>query len=344
MAMLLFSLSSSMLLLLNKICLHLLPAPSLLSSLQFCVSAFVVLGMKVTGTAVVDDYEWMKVRPYLIYTGIFIACIYCNLRALSGSNVETLICFRTCVPLVVCVLDVVFMDRELPSLRSATALLVLVAGVWCYVATDHAFMIDGFMAYAWASVYACILAIESVVAKHLVGGHLGFKSMWGPTLYSNSLAALPMFMWGIAMQEHEAVASLPATSYMNVAMAWGLSCILGLGISFTGWRVKELLTATSDSVFGIVNKMATVLVNQLIWEKHASPVGVASLVVCLVGAAFYTPAPLRNKHSRQSEESRHHTSANVSGKEAVFALSLGIACIAILSSVGKGYLSGALSK
>ena len=39
----------------------------------------------------------------------------------------------------------------------------------------------------------------------------------------------------------------------------------------------------------------TVLVNVLIWDAHASSAGIASLVVCVGGGAFYQQAPLRNK-------------------------------------------------
>ena len=42
-----------------------------------------------------------------------------------------------------------------------------------------------------------------------------------------------------------------------------------------------------------VNKMLTVLLNVLIWDAHASAVGIASLVVCVLGGALYQQAPLR---------------------------------------------------
>merc|ERR1712205_272376 len=42
-----------------------------------------------------------------------------------------------------------------------------------------------------------------------------------------------------------------------------------------------------------MNKLLTVLINVLIWDKHASPVGIAALCVCLGGGAMYQQAPLR---------------------------------------------------
>jgi hypothetical protein len=80
MAMLAFSAASSSLLLINKLCLHLIPAPSLISSLQFVFCVVFIAGLKMTGTAVVDDFEWAKLKPYVNYTIMFVATIYCNMK------------------------------------------------------------------------------------------------------------------------------------------------------------------------------------------------------------------------------------------------------------------------
>ena len=47
-----------------------------------------------TGLVATDHFEWKKVKPYLIYVGMFVATIYTNMRALQHSNVETIIVFR----------------------------------------------------------------------------------------------------------------------------------------------------------------------------------------------------------------------------------------------------------
>lgn len=53
---------------------------------------------------------------------------YSNMRVLASANVETVIVFRSCAPLCVSMLDYVFYGRELPSRRSAAAMLLIVAG------------------------------------------------------------------------------------------------------------------------------------------------------------------------------------------------------------------------
>mmetsp|Transcript_44173 Transcript_44173/g.147319 ORF Transcript_44173/g.147319 Transcript_44173/m.147319 type:complete len:86 (+) Transcript_44173:1177-1434(+) len=45
--------------------------------------------------------------------------------------------------------------------------------------------------------------------------------------------------------------------------------------------------------------MLTVTVNVLIWDKHASPYGIASLLLCLIGGSLYQQAPLRDALSEE---------------------------------------------
>ena len=40
----------------------------------------------------------------------------------------------------------------------------------------------GGQAYGWALAYFCVLSVEMCWGKHIVGPHLGLKSMWGPVL------------------------------------------------------------------------------------------------------------------------------------------------------------------
>ena len=64
----------------------------------------------------------------------------------------------------------------------------------------------------------------------------------------------------------------------------------GTGISWAGFKCQSCITATAYTVVGVVNKMVTVLANVLIWDQHASGVGIASLLLCLVGGALYQQA------------------------------------------------------
>lgn len=91
----------------------------------------------------------------------------------------------------------------------------------------------------------------------------------------------------------------PATNIMVL-----LSCIMGLGISISGFVCREMVSATSFSVIGNVNKVFTVFVNYFAWSYHASPLGLACLSICIFGGAYYAKV-------RQDEENeKRRSSAN----------------------------------
>ena len=77
-----FSLCSASLLLINKMTLKHLPMPSYVSSLQLVVSRSSSYGLKATRSAEVDDWEWRLLKPYSLYVLMFVATIYCNMKAL----------------------------------------------------------------------------------------------------------------------------------------------------------------------------------------------------------------------------------------------------------------------
>lgn len=159
-ACVLFSACSASLLLLNKLIMVSAPMPSFISTLQFGATVVTALLVMLQGWAKPDPFEWHKVKPYLLYVGMFVTTIYCNFKALEVSNVETLIVARSCVPVTVSFLDFAFLGRRLPSLRSWGAMLLMVSGAAGYVLTDKQFALDGWSAYSWVILYLCVPRLD----------------------------------------------------------------------------------------------------------------------------------------------------------------------------------------
>lgn len=72
-------------------------------------------------------------KRYALYVCAFAAGIYSNMRALSVSNVETIIVFRACTPMCVASIEYLFMNREFPSAKSTGSLVVVMMGAAAYV-------------------------------------------------------------------------------------------------------------------------------------------------------------------------------------------------------------------
>ena len=59
--------------------------------------------------------------------------------------------------------------------------------------------------------------------------------------------------------------------------ALGVSCVLGVAMSYFAFLARSSVSATCFTVIGNVCKVVTVLINVFIWDKHASPTGLAFL-------------------------------------------------------------------
>merc|ERR1740117_1653896 len=85
--------------------------------------------------------------------------------------------------------------------------------------------------------------------------------------------------------------------------------------------------------------MATVLANQLVWDNHASPAGVGALLLCLIGASAYTPAPLRS--DKGSLEAGGGLDKGRSQRCGFAPLIIGVAGIVTTSALVRASLGGA---
>ena len=115
--------------------------------------------------------------------------------------------------------------------------------------------------------------------------------MWGRTFYNNAIAFVPTALLLPLSGEFARFngSQLTVTGVSSLA----LSCVLGVGMSFFSFKLRALVSATSFSVVGNVCKVLTILVNIVIWDKHAGALGTLGLLVCLVASGLYQQAPMR---------------------------------------------------
>jgi len=290
-------------LLVNKLTVHHLPLPGLVTTCQFSLCSVVVFSLKQCGVVVADDFEWEKAKYFLIYVLSFTVGTYTNMKVLSMANVETVIVFRSCTPLAVAFFDTKFYNRALPGARSACSLLLITAGAVLYIATDREFHVNGASAYYWVMVWWVVLVFQLTYGKFLVTG-IPLASLWTPVLYTNTFSILPALIVCTVAGELSPT-RLESVDVTTTALFWLLlSCAIGIGISWAGFWCQSLVSATTYTVVGVMNKMLTVTVNVMIWDKHASSSGIGALCLCLVGGTLYQQAPLRETAPTESPATR----------------------------------------
>jgi len=239
-----------------------------------------------------DDFEWKKAKYFIVYVISFTIGTYTNMKVLSMANVETVIVFRSCTPLAVAFFDYHFYGRALPSLRSCASLLLITMGALLYIMTDREFRVKGISAYYWVMIWWFVLIFQLTYGKFLVTS-TGVTSLWTPVLYTNTFSILPAISVCLLAGElsNDRWQTLEVST---LALFWvGVSCVVGIGISWAGFWCQSLVSATTYTVVGVMNKMLTVTVNVLIWDKHATPMGIGALCVCLLGGSLYQQPPLR---------------------------------------------------
>jgi len=276
----LYAMCSSTLLIVNKVAMVEMPDPSFLLFCQFLTSSLAVRALKVAKPEMdIELLTWDKAKPFLLATMVFFMCLLSNTAALKSVNVETVIVARSCSPIAVAVLERIFLKRELPSVQGMLALLAIIGGAVIYVLSDQGFRVDG---YSWLAVYFVFIVVEMVFIKFIVDTVP--MSTWTRVYYNNTLS-IPMAMASaIALGDGKALQVVWTPTALSAVL---LSCVVGFAISYAGFNLRSLISATSFTVVGVVCKVNTVLINDCMWTMHSNLYGHAGLSVCIISGFAY---------------------------------------------------------
>eukprot|EP00127_Corallochytrium_limacisporum_P007515 Clim_evm37s253 gene=Clim_evmTU37s253 len=283
-----YAFCSSTLLVLNKLAVFHAKSSSFVIITQLVASAVVVKILQRTNGLKVDALEEQKVKSFIPIALVFAVALYTNVKTLEYANVETVIVFRSLTPLAVSVGDYFFLNRELPSYQSFGAMAAIVIGASIYVMTDDGFEVT---AYSWAVLYLGIIVFEMLYVKHVM--NTVEMTTWGRVYYNNLLSIPPVFLFGVVMNEFQKLAEVEFDQMTIIAL--GLAMLAGVGMSYAGFNLRAMVSATSFTLVGVLCKLATILINVTIWDQHANGTGIFALIVCVLAGTLYRQAPLRKE-------------------------------------------------
>ncbi|XP_061345293.1 GDP-fucose transporter 1 [Gastrolobium bilobum] len=319
-----YALCSSLLAIINKYAITKFNYPGLLTALQYLTSALGVYLLGKLGFLHHDPFTLPTAKKFFPAALVFYLAIFTNTNLLRHANVDTFIVFRSLTPLLVALADTAFRSQPCPSNFTFFSLIVILGGAVGYVATDSAFTLT---AYSWAFAYLITITTEMVYIKHMVM-NLGLNT-WGFVFYNNLLSLMMApFFWFLTGENVQVFAALRlgygSLFGTNALAAVSLSCVFGFLISFFGFAARKAVSATAFTVTGVVNKFLTVSINVVIWDKHASPVGLVCLLFTIVGGVLYqqsvtgpgnAPAQREALVSKQSDiESNNHDDDDLAGE------------------------------
>jgi len=275
---------SSTMLVTNKAAVMLFPAPSTLLFLQMAVSAVTLWILGKTKQLDVTELETSKIIKYVGVVASFIFNLFTNIKALQYTNVETVIVFQTLTSLGVAYGDYKLLKNSMPSKQVILSLLIIVLGSVLYVLTDSNFKLNG---YFWVVMYFIAKITDMLYVKYIVDSVQ--MTPWGRSFYNNLLSLPPVLLIIFLTSEQYKVAEIFNEGItVGTWLIVGISCIMGLGISISGFICRALISATSFSVVGNMNKVLTVFINYFLIADHASPLGMLCLFICLFGGYYYS--------------------------------------------------------
>ncbi|RZS18497.1 hypothetical protein BHM03_00050823 [Ensete ventricosum] len=296
-----YCLSASLLSIINKWAVMAFPYPGALTALQYLTS---VLGVLLCGWLKLVEHDSLNLKTmwrFLPAAFMFYISIFTNSELLLHANVDTFIVFRSVVPIFVAVGETLFLEQPWPSPKTWASLATIFGGSVLYVLTDYQFTVT---AYAWAAAYLVSMSIDFVYIKHVVMT-IGLNT-WGLVLYNNLEALLLFPLELLVMGELNQMKSAASdgthrSSIGGVVLPVALSCLFGLSISFFGFSCRRAISATGFTVLGIVNKLLTVVINLMIWDKHSTFVGTVGLLICMLGGVLYQQSTTKPKKAETEE-------------------------------------------
>lgn len=291
-----YSLCSSTLLLVNKSVLRAFPAPSTILAIQCFFTAFAVrFASFLFPDQNVENISHEDLNRFFVVVACFVGTLFSNAKALQFTNVDTVIGLRLTMPLITSILEYVFLGRELPNRRSSLALLG-VAGSFSFYVIDHGSL--PYQSLLWLGLWYFWTIFEGVFVKHVVT--VSKLSVLSKTYYLNSFSTVILVLMAFTLESSRINDAFDSALYSVVALT--LSCVLGLGMSYLSFQLREEVSATTFNMIGNICKILTIAINSIVWKLHASAAGTTSIILCIGFTTMYSQAPMRVHQEGPSTE------------------------------------------
>mmetsp|Transcript_23323 Transcript_23323/g.79371 ORF Transcript_23323/g.79371 Transcript_23323/m.79371 type:complete len:673 (+) Transcript_23323:55-2073(+) len=284
----LYSICSGGMLVANKAVLVHFPCPTVAVIVQLIFAATCTIVMAQLGVVTVDRKSWRELAIFSLLPLSFAITIVANQNVLVVVSVGTSLSMRCAVPLVTSVLDVFVLGHSPPTAKSAVAMGVVVLGA---VISDVSGSFQD-LPVGWVAVYVTALCTEL-----MIGGWVTSKismTTWTRVFWNNLIGALVSTVmlisnrkeWGVLMAYVNG--ERPFSVAVGTLLAFSSFC--GLAITYTAFDFRVKASPTLFGMVGNVNKILALFVGQLLWHAD-SAVGIAGMLVALVGASLYRQAP-----------------------------------------------------
>lgn len=280
----------------NKLAITAFPVECFLVALQMAVSAIAMLccWSSLHIGSFKDVLRWSMVAPF--FTGMLLTSIL----ALKHAPMSLVICFRAVSPLVALTIERFYPNPLRVSPKMVACLMVTMMGMVMYASCmDH----DDARGVGWVMLNAFFAIGDRLLQRMMLAKDQNPVdiSKTGVNLLNNLLGMFPLLIVGLLKSEqHEVPAAL--ASLTTTGAVWvGMSCAVGVGISYMGIWVQSLISATSFLVLVNANKFVIIFVEVFAMKtKTLLPMQVAGAMITILASVTYGKA--REEVESESKE------------------------------------------
>jgi len=281
----------------NKQAITAFPFEGTLTALQmvFTVLALVCLAYRsIHIGSWKDALRWSMVAPF--FTGMLLTSIL----ALKNAPMTLVIVFRSLSPLISILVEQFYPEPLKITAKMVGAIAVMVGGAALYVSQmDHSNLIG----VQWVTLNMLFAIADRLLQRLMLAKDQNPVdiSKTGVTLLNNALGMVPLFFVALFTGE---LAKAPAAfaALSNTGLFWvGISCVVGLGISYTGIWAQSLISATSFLVLVNANKFFIIFIEAyFIGTKVLTPRQMLGAMISITGGIAY--ALVRQRIEQEAAE------------------------------------------
>lgn len=246
-----------------------------------------------------DLLRWSMVAPF--FSGMLLTSIL----ALKNAPMSLVVTLRCLSPLGALLLERLYPNPLAITWETVLSIMVMFGGAAMYIsqATDSGNMAG----IGWVFFNSAIAVAERCLQRYMLSKDQNPVdiSKTGVTLINNLLGSVPLAVAAYATGElshvHTAIGHLTHLDKFYLLM----SCIIGLGISYTGVWAQSLISATSFLVMVNANKFIIIGIEAFVMHsKSLSFIQMCGACITILGACLYGQARQNVETSKKLEQAQ----------------------------------------
>lgn len=271
-----FSVSSIVMLLLNKYIATVIPYPAFILLLQ---NVFTIFFLKIWKTEL--NLEYKKAVSWAPCVMLFLCNLYSSMKALKYISVPTFSVFRNMQPIMSTMFDLLL--RQQPTTYD-NMICIMIILIGSYIYAWESINYDAF-GYIWTFFFMISSSLYTIAVKVKIDEtQLNSFEM---SYYNNVLSLVPLLC--LTMGEK------PSDNFMEVCTdtftCWLPILISGYGaffISVAGFQAQEVMTPTTWLVCNNLSKLPAIMLACMLWGMHLTWWQILGIVVSILGGFLYS--------------------------------------------------------